>query len=102
MDGDVVTVTTAGTYLLSGSLTDGQVVVNSTGDGKVVLVLDGVSITSAATSPLVITAADEAVVVLADGSTNALSDSRRLIRRRRAGRRPQRDAFLDGRPDHRR
>lgn len=72
---DVVTITKAGTYLLSGSLSDGQVAVNSAGDGKVKLVLDGVEISSASTSPLLITAADEAVVILADGSKNTLSDA---------------------------
>ena len=73
--GDVVTITSAGTYVLSGSLSDGQVVVDSTGDGQVKLVLDGVDITSSTTSPVVVTAADEAVVILADGTTNTLSDS---------------------------
>jgi hypothetical protein len=73
--GDIVTITKAGTYLLSGSLSDGQVVVNSIGDGKVKLVLDGVDITSDSTSPLVVTAADEAVVILADGAKNTLSDA---------------------------
>jgi hypothetical protein len=73
--GDVVTITSAGTYILSGSLSDGQVVVNSTGEGQVKLVLDGADITSSTTSPVVITAADEAVVILADGSTNTLTDS---------------------------
>src|SRR4029079_4656382 len=43
--GDVVTITKAGTYLLSGSLSDGQVTVNSVGDGKVKLVLEGADIT---------------------------------------------------------
>jgi hypothetical protein len=75
VEGDVVTITKAGTYLVSGTLTDGQLVVDSTGDGKVVLVLDGVDLTSADTSPVVITEADEAVLVLADGSTNVLADS---------------------------
>jgi hypothetical protein len=73
--GDVVTITSAGTYVLSGSLSDGQVVVNSTGEGQIKLVLDGVDITSSTTSPVVVTAADEAVIILADGSTNTLSDS---------------------------
>ncbi len=75
VDGDVVSITAPGTYLLSGTLTDGQVVVDSDADCKVVLVLDGVDLTSASSSPLVITAADEAVVVLADGSDNTLSDA---------------------------
>ncbi len=73
--GDVVTISKAGTYLLSGSLSEGQVNVNSVDDGKVKLVLGGVDISSASTSPLVITAADEAVVILADGAKNTLSDS---------------------------
>ncbi|HJR89579.1 MAG TPA: carbohydrate-binding domain-containing protein [Aeromicrobium sp.] len=73
--GDVITISEAGTYLLSGSLSDGQVDVNSEGDGKVKLVLDGVDIESASTSPLVVTAADEAVVILADGAKNTLSDA---------------------------
>lgn len=75
VDGDVVTISAAGTYLLSGALTDGQVVVDSTGEGKVKLVLDGVDITSSSTSPVVITEADEAVVILADGTSNTLADS---------------------------
>lgn len=73
--GDVVTITQAGTYLVSGTLSDGQVKVNSTGDGKVKLVLDGANISSESTSPVVITAADEAVVILADGAKNTLSDT---------------------------
>ncbi len=75
VDGDVVSISAPGTYLLSGTLSDGQVVVDSDADGKVVLVLDGVDLTSASSSPLVIAAADEAVVVLADGSDNTLSDT---------------------------
>lgn len=75
VDGDVVTITEPGTYELSGSLSDGQVVVDSSAEGKVKLVLDGVDITSSSTSPLVIGQADEAVVILAEGSTNTLSDA---------------------------
>lgn len=75
VEGDVVTVSAPGTYVVSGSLSDGQLVVNSTADGKVRLVLDGVSITSSTTSPLVVTQSDETVVILADGSTNTLSDA---------------------------
>lgn len=74
VDGDTVTITAAGTYLLSGSLSDGQVIVDSTGDGTVRLVLDGVDVTSTTSSPIVVTAADEAVLVLADGTTSTLSD----------------------------
>ena len=48
---------------------------NSTGDGTVRLILDGASISSSTSSPLVITDAENAVVELADGSQNTLTDA---------------------------
>ena len=72
VDGSTVTITQAGTYRVTGELTDGQVVVASSGDGVVRLVLDGASITTSTTSALVVDDAASAVVVLADGSTNHL------------------------------
>ena len=74
MDGGTVTITAAGTYRISGTLTDGQVVVDVPGDGVVTLILDGADITSSAGSALVITDAEAAVVQLADGSQNTLTD----------------------------
>ncbi|MEQ6902494.1 carbohydrate-binding domain-containing protein [Nocardioides sp. YIM 152588] len=76
VDGDVVTITDPGTYLVSGTLSDGQLVVDSEADGKVRIVLDDADITSASTSPLWIVEADEAVLILADGSSNTLADSK--------------------------
>lgn len=72
--GDVVTISAPGTYVLSGSLSDGQIVVNSDAEGKVRIVLDDASVTSTSGSAFVVEAADEAVVVLADGSSNSLAD----------------------------
>ena len=74
VDGDVITISAPGTYVLTGSLSNGQVVVNSEAEGKVKLVLDNAAIASTSGSAVVITAADEAVVILADGSTNTLVD----------------------------
>ena len=74
ISGDVITITAPGTYILSGILTDGQVVVNSDAEGKVRIVLDNASITNSAGAAVVVTAADEAVVVLAEGTTNSITD----------------------------
>ena len=73
--GSTVTITQPGTYRLSGTLEDGRIVVASAGDGVVRLVLDGVEIHSASTSPLAAMDAGEVVVVLADGTKNVLSDT---------------------------
>ena len=69
-----VTISAAGTYVLSGELT-GQVVVDSAGDGVVRLVLDDATITSETTAAIDVVDAQSVVVVLADGSTNALADA---------------------------
>lgn len=71
---DTVTITAGGTYVLSGTL-NGQVVVNSATGDEVKLVLNGATITSSSTSAIAFTDAGEAVVVLADGTTNTLTDA---------------------------
>lgn len=70
----VVTITAAGAYRLTGTLADGQVVVNTTDSGNVYLILDNASITNADGSALVIDNAELALVVLADGTRNSLTD----------------------------
>lgn len=74
IDGGTVTISAPGTYVFTGTLSDGQVVVNSEADGKVRIVLDNASITNTGGSALVITEAEEAVLVLAEGSSNSLTD----------------------------
>ncbi|WP_148573776.1 carbohydrate-binding domain-containing protein [Nocardioides caldifontis] len=73
-DGGTVRIAAAGTYRLHGDLT-GQVVVDSTADGVVRLVLDGATITSETTSALNVVDAQSVIVVLADDSSNKLADA---------------------------
>ncbi|MDX2765808.1 carbohydrate-binding domain-containing protein, partial [Streptomyces europaeiscabiei] len=74
VDGSTVTITSSGTYLLSGSLDDGRIVVTAP-EATVKLVLDGVDISSSSGSAIAATEAERLVVVLADGSENKLSDT---------------------------
>lgn len=71
--GDVITITAGGSYLLTGTLGDGQVVVNAPGQA-VELVLDGVNITSENGPAIVFTATSESFVSLVAGSSNVLTD----------------------------
>ncbi len=73
VDGSFVTITAGGTYLLSGDLADGMVQVQAP-DEIVTLVLDGVNIANSSGPAILIAAADEAIVTLADGSENFLAD----------------------------
>ncbi len=73
VDGDTVTIDTAGTYRVSGTLTSGSLVVDAP-DGVVDLVLDGVDITAAEVAAINVVEADQVVLRLADGSDNVLAD----------------------------
>jgi hypothetical protein len=74
VDGSTVTITAEGTYVLSGSLSDGQVIIDAP-DAHVTLVLDGVDIASSTGAAIAATDADEVTVITADGSENTLSDT---------------------------
>ena len=69
---DGLTITAAGTYVLTGSST-GQVVVDT--DGAVRLILNGVTIDSSDGAAIQVDSAELTVIELADGSTNTVSDA---------------------------
>ena len=79
IDGSKVTITRAGAYSLSGTLADGQIVVDTEDKAAVLLVLDGVDIHSATSAPIYIADAKDAVLILADGATNAVSDENAYV-----------------------
>ncbi len=70
----ILTIDTAGTYVLSGKLSDGQIVVEATKDDTIQLVLNGAEIISLSGSPLYAMQSDELIITLADGTQNSLTD----------------------------
>lgn len=62
-----------GVYVLSGTLSDGQVIINASDTEKVQLVLNNVTITSDNTAPIYVKSADKVFLTLKEGSTNTLS-----------------------------
>ncbi len=70
----VVTIGAPGTYVVTGSLSDGQLVIDSPSDGIVKLVLDGANITSTSDSGIRVVEGDKTVLILADGTTNSVTD----------------------------
>jgi len=71
--GSAISISSAGTYVLSGELSDGRIIVNVT-EGGVRLVLNGVSITSMDFAAIDIQQGDT-IITLADGTINSVSDS---------------------------
>ncbi len=75
VEGSTVTITAQGTYVVSGTLTDGQLVVDVDDASKVQIVLEGASVTSSQGAALYVKGADKVFLTLADGSQNALATS---------------------------
>ena len=73
ISGSVITITGAGTYILTGTLDNGCVIVDAAKEDKIQLVLSGVSIHSDSSAAICILQADKVFVTLADGTVNALS-----------------------------
>ena len=71
-----LTISKAGTYRLRGSIANGQVTVNVTGNGVVRLILAGASITSAKGPAIEVRAASKVIVVLQTGTNNVLTDAK--------------------------
>lgn len=74
ISGSTVTITDEGSYILSGSLDDGMIIVNAEKTDKVHLILDGVTIHSETSAPLYILQADKVFVTTAADSENILSN----------------------------
>lgn len=74
VSGTQITIKEEATYLISGSLDDGMIIVDAQDTAKLQIVLNGVSVTSKTSAPLYILEADKVVVTLAEGSENTLSN----------------------------
>lgn len=74
IDGNIITIDTPGTYSISGTLSDGQILVNTDKEKKTYILLDGVDITCKSTSPIQILSSEKTVFALADNTENKISD----------------------------
>lgn len=69
-----VTINSGGTYSITGTLTDGQVIVNSNDTSIVRLILNGTSINCSTSAPVYIKNAAKTMIVLADETANTITD----------------------------
>ncbi len=79
VSGSTVTITKAGTYNITGSLSDGQIVVNSEEDGNVRLILAGATINCSSSAPIYIKDAAKAIIILKENTKNYLTDGTSYI-----------------------
>jgi hypothetical protein len=79
VEGNKVTISSAGTYGISGTLNDGQIIVNAGDEDNVKLVLNGANITCSNSSPIYVMNAKNAYIVLAEGSENVVTDGESYV-----------------------
>lgn len=74
-EGSTLTISGAGTYVLSGALSDGQILIEATNEDAVTLVLNGVQVSCSHSAALYAKQADIVLLYLAEGSENTFSDA---------------------------
>lgn len=74
VDDSTVTITQAGTYVINGSLTDGQLQVSVGAEDKVHIILNGVTINNNDGAAINITEGEKVITTLASGTVNTLTD----------------------------
>lgn len=74
ISGSTITITDEGTYIISGTLSDGMIIVNAEESDKPQIVLNNANITNETCAPIYILEADKVFITLADGSTNTLTN----------------------------
>lgn len=75
ISGSTVTITDEGTYILSGTLNSGSIVVEAEDSDKLQLVLNGVDITCETSAAIYVKQADKVFITLAPGTENHLKTS---------------------------
>lgn len=71
-DGSTITITEEGVYVVSGTLEDGQIIVDASDSDKVQIVLDGVHINCETNAAIYVREADKVFITLAENSSNTL------------------------------
>lgn len=70
-----VTISEAGTYIISGTLNDGTINVSADKEDTVRLVLNGVEINCSTSSAIYCEQSEKTIIILAEGTTNTITDA---------------------------
>ncbi len=80
-EGSTVTITQKGTYIVSGKLADGQLVIDLSEDENVHVILQGADITCKSHAPILVESVKNLYLTLAEDSENVVSDGEKYTLR---------------------
>ncbi|WP_080145580.1 carbohydrate-binding domain-containing protein [Marinilactibacillus piezotolerans] len=93
---DVITITEPGTYVLEGTLTNGQVRIEAADEADVQVVLNGASIINESGAAIYSVNAGNTIVTLAEGTENTLADTETYTFENEEGDEPDATLFSKG------
>lgn len=73
---NIVSITSEGTYVISGEFDDNQIQVDAGDNKKVRLILNGATINSSDNAPIYVVNAEKVIISLEEGTTNILTDAK--------------------------
>ncbi|WOO35637.1 carbohydrate-binding domain-containing protein [Anaerocolumna sp. AGMB13020] len=76
---NTITINSEGTYVISGTLSEGQIVVEAADTEKVQLVLKGVTIHNSTSAAIYIKSGDKVFITLEEGTVNTLTDGTEYV-----------------------
>lgn len=76
VNGRIITITSAGTYQVSGLLEEGQIIVDTGDEDLVHLIFNGIDISTSSNAPILVQNANKTVITLAAGTENLVTDER--------------------------
>lgn len=69
-----ITITSSGTYVVSGSLSDGQIIVDAAKEDTVRLVLNGAEINCSDNAPIYVVSSEKTIISLEENTENSVTD----------------------------
>lgn len=79
VNGSTITIKSAGTYLVSGTLKDGQIIIEANKEDTVRLILNGTEVNSSKSSPLYVKSAKKVILSLEKDTTNTFVDGSNYV-----------------------
>lgn len=76
---NTITISSEGTYVISGTLAEGQIIVDTADTEKIQLVLNGTTIHNSTSAAIYIKSADKVFLTLEEGTVNTLTDGTEYV-----------------------
>lgn len=96
VSGSTVTIAKGGTYVVSGALADGRILIDAGKEEAVQLVLNGVELSSRTTAPIYSAGKNKVILTLAAGTSNTISDSDEYVFEQAEEDEPDAPVFVKG------